>query len=184
MKINKCQEFENTNSVPKEQRAYSLYDCFDLFTKPEILDQENLWYCSKCKEHKQATKKMDVYKLPSTLILHLKRFKTSRVHSIGSFYFSGGSSKITTLIDFPIEGLDLSRYTLGKYDDPPIYDLFAITNHYGSLGGGHYTAYAKNPLKNKWYDFNDSSVSVQDPSELVTGAGYLLFYKRRETEKQ
>jgi len=184
MKINKCQEFENTNSVPKEQRTYSLYDCFDLFTKPEILDQENLWYCSKCKEHKQATKKMDVYKLPSTLILHLKRFKTSRVHSIGSFYFSGGSSKITTLIDFPIEGLDLSRYTLGKYDDPPIYDLFAITNHYGSLGGGHYTAYAKNPLKNKWYDFNDSSVSVQDPSELVTGAGYLLFYKRRETEKQ
>jgi len=184
MKINKCQEFDKTNDVPKEQKAYSLYDCFDLFTKPEILDQENLWYCSKCKEHKQATKKMDVYKLPNTLILHLKRFKTSRVHSIGSFYFSGGSSKITTLIDFPIEGLDLTKYTLGKYDEPPIYDLFAITNHYGSLGGGHYTAYAKNPLKNKWYDFNDSSVSLQDPSELVTSAGYLLFYKRREVNKQ
>ena len=26
----------------------------------------------------------------------------------------------------------------------PIYDLYAISNHYGGLGGGHYTAFAKN----------------------------------------
>ena len=38
----------------------------------------------------------------------------------------------------------------------PIYDLYAISNHYGGLGGGHYTAYAKND--SKWYQFNDSSV--------------------------
>jgi len=183
LKFNKCLGFEGTNKVPKDQKAYSLYDCFDLFTKPEILDQDNLWYCNKCKEHKQATKKMDVYKFPSILILHLKRFKTSRVHSIGSYFFSGGSSKITTLVDYPLEGLDLRKYTLGKWDEPPIYDLFAVTNHYGSLGGGHYTAYAKNPMKKMWYDFNDSSVSRQNPDEIVTGAGYLLFYKRREIEK-
>ena len=30
------------------------------------------------------------------------------------------------------------------------YDLFAVSNHYGSLGGGHYTAYAKNPVHKKW----------------------------------
>ena len=29
----------------------------------------------------------------------------------------------------------------------------------GGLGGGHYTAYAKNPTKNKWYEFDDSSCS-------------------------
>lgn len=27
------------------------------------------------------------------------------------------------------------------------------------LGGGHYTACAKNYFDNKWYDFNDSRVS-------------------------
>lgn len=27
----------------------------------------------------------------------------------------------------------------------PLYDLFAVSNHYGSLGGGHYTAYARMP---------------------------------------
>ena len=36
------------------------------------------------------------------------------------------------------------------------YDLYAVSNHYGGLGGGHYTAYGKN--NGKWYEFNDSSV--------------------------
>lgn len=30
---------------------------------------------------------------------------------------------------------------------PVIYDLFAVSNHYGNMTGGHYTAYAKNPLR-------------------------------------
>ena len=61
----------------------------------------------------------------------------------------------------------------------PYYDLFAVSNHYGSLNGGHYTAYAKN-VDGNWYDFNDSSVSNSSPSDLVSGASYLLFYRRRE----
>lgn len=29
-------------------------------------------------------------------------------------------------------------------DKRVIYDLYAVSNHFGGLGGGHYTAYAKN----------------------------------------
>jgi len=61
----------------------------------------------------------------------------------------------------------------------PYYDLFAISNHYGSLNGGHYTAYAKN-IDDKWYEFDDSCVSTHSPTQLVTGASYLLFYRRRD----
>lgn len=39
-----------------------------------------------------------------------------------------------------------------------IYDLFAVSNHYGGLGGGHYTATCKNYKNSLWYDFNDSNV--------------------------
>ena len=39
-----------------------------------------------------------------------------------------------------------------------IYDCFGISNHFGSVGFGHYTAFAKNPLTGNWYDFDDSHV--------------------------
>ncbi|GLE08596.1 hypothetical protein PINS_up019881 [Pythium insidiosum] len=45
------------------------------FTKPETLDQANLWYCSRCKEHRQARKTMEIWKLPDVLIVSLKRFE-------------------------------------------------------------------------------------------------------------
>lgn len=180
MKLSRCKALGETNKAPKEPNSYNLYDCFELFAKPEVLDKENLWYCPKCKDHKQATKKMDIYRVPKYLIIHLKRFKTSRVHSIGSYYFSGGSSKITTNIDFPLENLDLSKYALGTSDKAPVYDLVGVVNHYGSLSGGHYTAFCKNSEKKAWYEFDDSSVSKQDPKGIVSEAAYILFYKQKD----
>ena len=62
-----------------------------------------------------------------------------------------------------------------------IYDLYAVTNHYGSLSFGHYTAYCKNYQTGLWYDYNDSSVSELDsPNEAVSNAAYVLYYKRRD----
>ena len=35
-------------------------------------------------------------------------------------------------------GLNLSDYALNTEDpDEPIYDLFAVSNHFGGMGGGH-----------------------------------------------
>lgn len=36
----------------------------------------------------------------------------------------------------------------------------------GGLGGGHYTAYAKNKDNGSWYLFDDSSTSQIDPSRI------------------
>ena len=60
----------------------------------------------------------------------------------------------------------------------PIYDLFAVSNHYGGVGGGHYTATAKNG--DKWYDFNDSSVRSCSSSSICGSGAYILFYQRRD----
>lgn len=62
---------------------------------------------------------------------------------------------------------------------PPVYDLFAVSNHSGGLGGGHYTAYGKNFNSGKWYMFNDSSTHEVQPGDVVTPQAYVLFYKRR-----
>ena len=61
------------------------------------------------------------------------------------------------------------------------YDLYAVSNHYGSLAFGHYTAYCMNFETGLWYDFNDSSVSeLEDPSEVVSSAAYVLYYIRKD----
>jgi len=98
-------------------------------------------------------------------VIHLKRFSYSRIYR----------DKLDTLVDFPIE-LDMSPWVQGPQKIPPIYDLYAVSNHYGGMGGGHYTAYAKNKEDNKWYTFDDSHVaSIPDPERVKTTAAYVLF---------
>ena len=81
LRLNRCRD-ENISLNRNNNNPHSLNECLNLFTKEEILDKDNEWYCNKCKEHKQATKKMELYKTPKILILHLKRF------DINYFYFS------------------------------------------------------------------------------------------------
>lgn len=51
------------------------------------------------------------------------------------------------------------------------------------MGFGHYTAYAKSPTDNHWYDFDDSRVSKMGNAtaqNVITSAAYNLFYRRRD----
>ena len=58
------------------------------------------------------------------------------------------------------------------------YDLFAVSQHYGGTGGGHYTAVCKN-YDGNWYRYNDSSVSHTSPDNAVNSSAYVLFYRRK-----
>jgi ubiquitin C-terminal hydrolase len=58
--------------------------------------------------------------------------------------------------------------------------LFAISNHFGGTGGGHYTAYAQNWKTKKWYNFDDSSCSETRKDNVITKAAYNLFFRRRD----
>jgi ubiquitin carboxyl-terminal hydrolase 4/11/15 len=150
-----------------------LYDCLALFNEEEQLAASDTWYCSDCKEHVQAFKKFSVWTAPKILVIHLKRF---------SYRGRMMRERLDAVIDFPFTDLDMSPYIEGP-KGPAKYDLFAVSNHYGSLGGGHYTAYAKSRNGDQWFKFDDSSVSpVSDPSKIVGSAAYVLFYKRQDVE--
>ena len=132
----------------RKKNGVSLGDCLDEFGKPEILSENDAWYCPRCKEHRRASKTFELWKAPDILVIHLKRFSAQgRLRD-----------KLDVHVDFPIEGLDLST-RLAAQDDgrSPIYDLFAVDNHYGGLGGGHYTAYAQNFMDKQWYEYNGES---------------------------
>ncbi|EGG20417.1 peptidase C19 family protein [Cavenderia fasciculata] len=153
------------------EKEIELKTCIDLFTSTEKLGAEDPWYCSKCKVHQQATKKFDIWSAPPILVIHLKRFS----------YKKAWREKLDTLVRFPIKDLDLSSHVLSPSDSPPVYDLFAVSNHYGSMGGGHYTAYALNELENQWVKFDDSHTQNVDASNVITDAAYVLFYRRKDT---
>lgn len=87
---------------------------------------------------------------------------------------------MSSTIAFPLTGLDLQAYVISTGECT--YDLFAVSNHYGGLGNGHYTAYAHSPMGGRWMEFNDTSVRPANLSDVCSEAAYLLFYRRRDSE--
>uniref|UniRef100_A0A8C4M2N9 Ubiquitin carboxyl-terminal hydrolase 4 n=1 Tax=Equus asinus asinus TaxID=83772 RepID=A0A8C4M2N9_EQUAS len=156
----------------KKKMAVALRDCIELFTTMETLGEHDPWYCPNCKKHQQATKKFDLWSLPKILVVHLKRFSYNR-------YWR---DKLDTVVEFPVRGLNMSEFVCDLSARPYVYDLIAVSNHYGAMGVGHYTAYAKNKLNGKWYYFDDSNVSLASEEQIVTKAAYVLFYQRRDDE--
>ncbi|KAL8775233.1 MAG: hypothetical protein Q9209_000239 [Squamulea sp. 1 TL-2023] len=159
--------------VQRRKNGITLDDCLDEFGRAETLSENDAWYCPRCKEHRRASKKFELWTAPDILVIHLKRFSSQgRLRD-----------KLDVTVDFPVEGLDLTQRVVSQEDGrSPIYDLFAVDNHYGGLGGGHYTAYAQNFYDKSWYDYNeaDSAVSrCRNPQNVVSTAAYLLFYRRR-----
>ncbi|XP_053455114.1 ubiquitin carboxyl-terminal hydrolase 4 isoform X2 [Nycticebus coucang] len=156
----------------KKKTTVALRDCIELFTTMETLGEHDPWYCPNCKKHQQATKKFDLWSLPKILVVHLKRFSYNR-------YWR---DKLDTVVEFPVRALNMSEFVCDLSARPYVYDLIAVSNHYGAMGVGHYTAYAKNKLNGKWYYFDDSSVSLASEDQIVTKAAYVLFYQRRDDE--
>ena len=135
----------------RKKNGISLEDCLDEFSKSETLSENNAWYCPQCKEHRRANKMFELWKAPDILVMHLKRFSSNR----------NLRDKLEVRVDYPTENLDLSGMVRDQQDGKSlVYDLIAVDNHYGGLGGGHYTAYAKNFYNEGWYEYNGECLSL------------------------
>lgn len=144
-------EAKRKSREQRRRNGITLDDCLNEFGKEEILSEADTWYCPRCKEHRRASKKFELWKTPDVLIMHLKRFSSS----------GWRRDKLDVMVDFPVEGLDLSpRVVETQEGKQEIYDLFAVDDHWGGLGGGHYTAFAKNYNDNEWYEYNGESLYI------------------------
>lgn len=145
----------------------SIYDCFDLFTQPEVLSGENAWFNEKTNQKEDIRKNITFWNFPKILIITLKRFSPD------------GSSKNNDMISCPLTDLDLSKYVSGYKPSSYKYDLYAICNHMGSVYGGHYTTFVKN-YANEWVHYNDANVGiVTNPESVITPMAYCLFYRKK-----
>ena len=160
-------------AVQEKTKTLNLNDCLNHFKLTEKLDKDNEWYCTVCKKHQKAYKKLELYYIPKNLIFHLKRFEYSSAGRYRTY-----AEKIASLVDFPLAELNLQNFIIGPHNEQTGYDLYAVSQHFGGVGGGHYTASCKN--NGKWFDFNDSSVSGTNSNSVVSSSAYMLFYRRKD----
>ena len=94
---------EDTSVSLSNQHPFhvNLLDCLDLYFREEKLAAENAWMCPNCRKYQASFKKLSLWSLPDVFILHLKRFKQTS---------SNYRSKLSTAVDFPISGLDMTPY--------------------------------------------------------------------------
>jgi ubiquitin C-terminal hydrolase len=142
----------------------TLYDCFNMFVSGEKMTGDNAWFNESTGEKEDVEKKMSFWNFPKIIIIALKRFSHD------------GMQKINTLVDFPLEKLNLKEYVKGYQQQKYIYNLYGVCNHIGSVNGGHYTAYIRNAT-NEWIHYNDTTVSKINPNNIVSPTAYCLFYR-------
>ncbi|XP_048519640.1 ubiquitin carboxyl-terminal hydrolase 31 isoform X2 [Dendroctonus ponderosae] len=139
--------------VKKGGAPLTLEECLRDYTEAETLS--DAWRCPHCQQYQPVVKTLDVWSLPDILIVHFKRF---RQHSIRG----GNSTKLTTMVDFPVYGFDMSPHLATKRQPPNmasnnmadsdlingwspwkrsrkpstcnenVYDLYAICYHHGT----------------------------------------------------
>ncbi|XP_035639604.1 ubiquitin carboxyl-terminal hydrolase 47-like isoform X2 [Oncorhynchus keta] len=143
-------------------KTFSVKDGFKEFFKSSTVTGENQMYCDECEKKLDATIECKMEYHPEILTLLLKRFEFD--------YYSMSYVKINCCVDVP--------HTLQT--EKCEYELYAIVDHFGSLGCGHYTAKIKSFEDHNWYEFNDSYVTKVQPAPLIDSSwsAYLLVYRK------
>ncbi|CAG7722265.1 unnamed protein product [Allacma fusca] len=196
-------------SIKKQTESVALLSCLESFTKEEELSEEEKYNCSKCGGHQLASKKLQIWRLPPILIVHLKRFQLvqgrwTKSHKVVDFPFKN-FDPTKFLADVPLRTAEAASVTQnggrldGAGDLYPLqdfhqhrlsedvdpfkldYQLYAIVCHSGIMGAGHYISYAKGK-NDKWYCFNDSSCKEVQEDQIETNTAYMLFYERNGLE--
>ncbi|TMS40167.1 hypothetical protein L596_006581 [Steinernema carpocapsae] len=165
----------------------NLNDMLALFSEPEKLKPEEAWYCNRCKSHVEATKTMELYRLPKILIIQLKRFVYSG-HTYSSLFSTHRRTKDDRMVQYPIDKLDLKKYlsVAAQPNQQTAYDLTGIVCHTGTSYYGHYVSMGRltndqgTETRIGWRNFDDGIVTdVRSESQTETDEAYLLFYKQR-----
>ena len=168
--LNTCEKYKGENVGKINKINITLDDLLEYFCLDEKLEGSE-WECGKCKKKVIATKQKSLFYLPRLLIICINRFSRGEYH---------GYSKNDNHIDFPLKDLDMGKYISDTGPDINFskYDLFAVNQHFGGIGGGHYTAICRN-VDGNWYNYNDFSVSHVSLKDIVSSTAYILFYRRK-----
>lgn len=102
-----------------ESSHRTLYDAMDSFVGVEHLQHGADVACNECGAIGTMTREFRIKKLPNILCVHFKRFRWN----------GNVRTKITDHVEFPLDALDMSAYTIDGTD--ATYELSAVVEHVG-----------------------------------------------------
>ncbi|CAB1441971.1 unnamed protein product [Pleuronectes platessa] len=173
-----CLEENNTDGrfwhlplvlVDSHSEVYSVVDGIDEFFQTSHFSGENQMYCDNCETKSDATMTCVMKHHPDVLTLLLKRFDFDYCHM--SYVKNNQVVVVPSYLQIP---------------ENQMYELYACVEHFGDLRGGHYTATIKSQDDGRWYNFNDSSVTLlyyqpfQNDIIERSHSAYLLFYRKKK----
>uniref|UniRef100_A0A7N8XR91 Ubiquitin carboxyl-terminal hydrolase n=1 Tax=Mastacembelus armatus TaxID=205130 RepID=A0A7N8XR91_9TELE len=154
-------------------KQYNVENGIEELFRASDFNGENQMYCEVCEYKADATATCEVKQHPDALMLLLKRFHFDYNHM--TYVKNNQAVCVPCTLEIP---------------QNQKYDLYAVVDHIGGLRGGHYTATIKSQDddENRWYNFNDKTVTVLDyqPFQIdvteISQSAYLLFYKKYTTD--
>ena len=145
-----------------KDKEFNLYQGFKEFIRPELMHGDNQCYCQKCKGLRDAKVTTKIFSTPPYLIINIdygknKKYKPDKV-------VFGGIIDIKNFVE--------------NTNNSTRFKLIAVSTHLGRSGNtGHYITYCQSN-ENKWYEFNDSSVTETKFDKINSNSPYVLIYKR------
>uniref|UniRef100_A0A663F1I0 USP domain-containing protein n=1 Tax=Aquila chrysaetos chrysaetos TaxID=223781 RepID=A0A663F1I0_AQUCH len=148
--------------------ASSVTAALEDFVKPEQLDGENCFKCSKCDKMVAASKRFTVHRTPKVLMVCLKRFEDCAGRKI---------SKVC-MPQWECNFLFLEQEISQSTGELLLYTFYAVLVHSGgSCHAGRYFCYTK-ASNGLWYKMNDMAVDGCGIETVLRQQAYLLFYVR------
>jgi ubiquitin C-terminal hydrolase len=144
--------------------------CLNAAFAEEVIED---YSCETCKSKERATIHNKISHLPPVTIVTLKRF-------------TNGGQKVRGRITWDLDSLDFSPWMAFQCD--PLYETtdvnteyvtYAVVEHMGSTRGGHYRMYARQG--DVWNAYDDSSVSLARPENVVTADSYIAILMPKNT---
>ena len=145
------------------KKVINLVHCLEHYREPTIFSGENQFYCNICRKQTDNINSNILYSLPPYLIIILNR---------------GKGKSFDCIVDFP-DILNLQNYVMCPQSICN-YQLSGVICHLGKSGmSGHFIAYCRQRINNKWYCFNDSTITLckDQENDYKKGTPYILFYK-------
>ncbi|XP_069375204.1 uncharacterized protein [Paralichthys olivaceus] len=156
--------------VDSNSEYYRVVHGIQEYFQTSYFSGDNQMYCEHCDTKSDATIECVMKDHPDVLVLLLKRFY------FDYYYMSKVKNNRAVVIPHSLH-----------FQQNQTYEVYAYVEHFGDLRGGHYTATIKSQDDERWYNFNDGSVTLLDNQPFQTSrtekslSVNLLFYMKKKT---